>query len=483
MQYVKTLPKFFLFLVFSLIFYNSISFIVAEPIRLCNPSSNQFPNNDFSDTFARSAWDMQYYNGKIYIASGDLWRNRGPINIWSMDVNGTFQSEFKVDDEQIILFRNYEGKLFIPGADAIESWDFGNIYIKDNMTWSKYRTLPCAVHVCDVAFFENKIYSAIESINGCEVIESSDMGKSWQYIIKKSYADKIRFKKIIPMDNYLFIMALSDTGNASAYKYSNGTIEELKIRIATTSKSTSINNLVRFGNKILYISSNSSKSQLFLIDSIQNNSIAVREFAKSYVCDTLVNNGQCYVLTASNATNGFSGCIYSSSDMKAWQKIEEFNLPATPLSFEYIDGIFYVGLGICPWQDETSNMESGSIYKIIPTTSDLIAKNPRKKQSPELLIGQTKLYQNYPSPFNPETWIPYELNEPVDVKIKIYDETGNLVRLLDLGYKNIGKYTSRDKACYWDGKNEEGEYVASGIYFYTILAGNFVATRKTVMTK
>lgn len=93
------------------------------------------------------------------------------------------------------------------------------------------------------------------------------------------------------------------------------------------------------------------------------------------------------------------------------------------------------------------------------------------------------LLQNYPNPFNPETWIPYQLNKDNDVIIKIYSTSGLLVRTLALGYKSAGFYTSKDKAAFWDGKNEAGERIASGIYFYTIQTKDFKSTKMMVVTK
>ena len=97
--------------------------------------------------------------------------------------------------------------------------------------------------------------------------------------------------------------------------------------------------------------------------------------------------------------------------------------------------------------------------------------------------GQSALLQSYPNPFNPEVWIPYELAESADVAIRIYDMSGRLVRTLDLGHKEIDIYATREKSAHWDGRNEIGERVASGVYFYQIKAGDFVATKKFVMLK
>ena len=96
---------------------------------------------------------------------------------------------------------------------------------------------------------------------------------------------------------------------------------------------------------------------------------------------------------------------------------------------------------------------------------------------------ETSLLPNYPNPFNPETWIPYQLSEPADVEVLIYSVDGRLVRRLALGWMPSGVYRSRSRAAYWDGRNASGESVASGVYFYTLRAGDFSGTRKLVIRK
>ena len=95
----------------------------------------------------------------------------------------------------------------------------------------------------------------------------------------------------------------------------------------------------------------------------------------------------------------------------------------------------------------------------------------------------TVLLANYPNPFNPETWIPYELAEAAEVIVTIHASDGKLVRTLELGQVPAGVYSEKDRAAYWDGQNEQGEPVASGVYFYTLTAGEFSATRKMVIRK
>ena len=98
-------------------------------------------------------------------------------------------------------------------------------------------------------------------------------------------------------------------------------------------------------------------------------------------------------------------------------------------------------------------------------------------------IKRTALLQNFPNPFNPETWLPYRLANDADVKIRIYDVRGSLTRELNLGTQTSGEYLTRKTAAYWDGRNQFGETVSSGIHYYTLRAGSFQATRRMLVVK
>ena len=122
---------------------------------------------------------------------------------------------------------------------------------------------------------------------------------------------------------------------------------------------------------------------------------------------------------------------------------------------------------------------------------------PEKSQSVEMTIqflrlwlenanrsvSETRLLPNYPNPFNPETWIPYQLADAADVSVKIYGVGGRLVRTISVGFKPVGYYLTRERAAYWDGRNEIGESVSSGVYFIQFLSGDFAATRRIVVVK
>ena len=100
-----------------------------------------------------------------------------------------------------------------------------------------------------------------------------------------------------------------------------------------------------------------------------------------------------------------------------------------------------------------------------------------------LIPEETALHRNYPNPFNPETWIPYQLAESAEVTLIIYDMNGQMVRRLAVGHRAAGMYRRRSRAVYWDGRNQLGESVASGLYFYALTAGDFTATRRMLILK
>ena len=137
---------------------------------------------------------------------------------------------------------------------------------------------------------------------------------------------------------------------------------------------------------------------------------------------------------------------------------------------------------------------SGAIQTVVESAGDRttgialgrsssLPSNPAAPSISSVVSQENALLANYPNPFNPETWIPYNLAESADVSVSIYSVNGHLIRTLDLGHQAAGVYRSRSRAAYWDGRNEFGERVASGLYFYTLTAGDFTATRKMLIRK
>jgi hypothetical protein len=168
--------------------------------------------------------------------------------------------------------------------------------------------------------------------------------------------------------------------------------------------------------------------------------------------------------------------------------------PGTPVKIDYKeeDGIWLVQIaGFGKWSPgetlridfhDKNSGQSGS-HEVI------LSDEPVQNLSGKLLRlsapapKQSALLQNYPNPFNPESWIPYKLANSGDVTIKIYNVQGQLVRTLNLGRREAGFYVSKENAAYWNGRNDSGEQIASGIYFYQIKAGTFDATKRLVILK
>ena len=127
---------------------------------------------------------------------------------------------------------------------------------------------------------------------------------------------------------------------------------------------------------------------------------------------------------------------------------------------------------------EEATLKSGFTY------DDVLAVEPKEKLLTSLgYVKQTRLLQNYPNPFNPETWIPYQLATEADVTVVIYDSGGQRVRTLELGSQPPGLYFTQEKAAYWDGRTDTGEWVSSGTYFYHLQAGSYSAAKKMIILK
>ena len=132
----------------------------------------------------------------------------------------------------------------------------------------------------------------------------------------------------------------------------------------------------------------------------------------------------------------------------------------------------HIGLAI-------DQLESNSIS----SNEEQITLSVLKSILPVRLSAQTQLLANYPNPFNPETWIPFQLAQDATVTIKIYDVTGKQIRMIQLGHVPAENYVESDRAIYWDGKTNTGEQVSSGAYFYQLKAGDYTETRKMLVLK
>ncbi|MFQ6042775.1 MAG: FlgD immunoglobulin-like domain containing protein, partial [Candidatus Poribacteria bacterium] len=121
--------------------------------------------------------------------------------------------------------------------------------------------------------------------------------------------------------------------------------------------------------------------------------------------------------------------------------------------------------------------------QVLEILKRLVPKPISQNRTADAVGLSTALFQNFPNPFNPDTWLPYQIARDAPVTISIYDAKGQLIRTLDLGNQKAGVYVTENRAAYWDGRDNAGEKVASGVYFYTLRVGDFTTTRKMAILK
>jgi hypothetical protein len=185
-----------------------------------------------------------------------------------------------------------------------------------------------------------------------------------------------------------------------------------------------------------------------------------------------INTDAHYTLTAKNLRNGAAAISGDAETPKAVGA--DLNRNSVVQAGDILEMVL---------RDAQGTIVAGPILQTVTNTDIRNAYLRVQLTDEDVQPERTVLAQNYPNPFNPETWIPYQLREPAEVSIQIYDGSGYLVRTLNVGLKSAGIYRTRSRAAYWDGKNESGERVASGVYFYTLRTPEFSATRRMVILK
>ena len=183
-----------------------------------------------------------------------------------------------------------------------------------------------------------------------------------------------------------------------------------------------------------------------------------------------------YGKTGSRATDVNNDNRVDIKDLTAVAKAVNPNFAAPTLAQE-VTTLPFTAKEIQQWIQDAK--KQGVDAEGIATLEQLLTAVWHQANPPK----ETALLANYPNPFNPETWIPYQLAKPAEVTVSIHAANGKLVRTLALGQLPAGVYQARDRAAYWDGKNEQGESGASGVYFYTLKAGDFSATKKMLIRK
>ncbi|MGE5372302.1 MAG: hypothetical protein ACM3QZ_09965 [Solirubrobacterales bacterium] len=323
--------------------------------------------------YARNVWDMQLFNGKIYLGHGDSVSNAGPIPVVFYDPESNkFVREFTVDEEQIHRYRIVDGQLVIPGHDARESWDYGNFYRLENKRWKKYRTLPDAVHVFDLTSYNGRLYAAVTSQapgRSGVVMSSGDKGLTWRpelpanrpfytmgdtayglfacggklygegLLLNETYYGQLKYNNLLVMTD-----AGAMTQNVSGrqlfpkskdYWYLLYQTAEFNNRLVYLGV-RGIQNGIQWSPEGLYSAAGLGKQ-------VQAISLGDGGWLPS---DLLVRGNRLYVLAYRKDTGGqYTNAVFQSSDSLHYRELFRFTARTFARSFEMLNGDFYFGLG------------------------------------------------------------------------------------------------------------------------------------------
>ena len=327
-------------------------------------------------TYSRNVWDMQLFNGKIYIGQGNasnagIDQNAGPVPITSFDpVTATFATELIADEEQIDTFKILNGKLTAPGLDSRESWELGNYYTLEPTGWSKHRTITRGIHVFDMEYFNGIYFAGLGSDSKkSPIVYSEDDGKTWIQGTTP-VIDFVRVYNVFEFQGSVYAAeALHNAKNAIGYgmgelKKFNGTTFEVMLGQGLTLfpgmplfpprnwgffKMTRV---TKFADKLMYIANICNNDQQSLPIALCVSSkigmvsakVSFPEI-KALPMDILVRGNKAYALTYLQTPNGFTTIVYESTDLSLWKEVIRFTDIAFARSFEELNGVFYFGMG------------------------------------------------------------------------------------------------------------------------------------------
>lgn len=342
--------------------------------RVGNPFKKRFPDAT-PQVFARNVRDMFLYQGRIYLGSGDYWTNTGPADIYSFAPGGKdFLLEYQAPDEMVSSFYDFEGKLVVPGNDPMESWDLGNIYIKEKGQWRKVRSIPNGLHCFELACFAGGLYAIVGTDGGSKVLESKDWGATWTPLATKGIPHIL-----FPLGGSL--CGLDGSGHFYTLEDSvfySHPMEPERRRLLRLNPSfsdwNSYGKAIPFAQGIVLLPSSPSHSRQprkgpYFLQKQEGKPLEIDAFSEWYPVDGLSRGETLYVLCTRQRKGGFENGIYSTQDMKVWRCVAAFMTETFARSFEEVRGEFYVSLGCFgPTPEQPLNMPNttGDILRVIP---------------------------------------------------------------------------------------------------------------------
>lgn len=333
---------------------------------LGTPGRVQYPGNDAGSCQGRSIRDMQLHLGAIYIGIG----RGGPVDIWSFDPQQepvSLKREISVDEETVHMIREIEGRLFVPGNNATESWDFGNLYIKEDGEWRKLRTVPNGIHVLGVEVHQGRLYVTTGTGRGPTLYESDDDGETWKRYdaVEEDGRWDWRFYEVGMLGEDLVLTVLQEY----VYRFRRGRLTRVITPVFPNLDAyyTAPVRVTAFMDGLLYAAGEwwqtHSPKPLYYMTDLDKGAAVVGAFEDRSVRDILVRDGTCYVLTSTEQESGYASEVFSTRDLRTWTRIARFSSAAIASSLERLGGCYFVGMGVLR---EMSIPEAGNIYVLQP---------------------------------------------------------------------------------------------------------------------
>ena len=322
-------------------------------IELGIPTSEKYTKGVLS----RCVWDMKYYNGYLYIGSGDYDNNTGPTDIWGYNIlSKKWVKSGTVNDEAVTRFVCLDDTLLVPGVDPKEEWSLGNFYKLQNNQWTKIRTLPSGIHNFDLIKYENKLFAALGVAPGYSpIVFSSDNGEIFNAVLlyknngifNEANYDKIRAYELFTYDEKLYSVIryyVGDESKIEIFYYDDEKMIFLSdITPYITEDKTGINLFgakAQFGNKFFIATDYLYKST----DLINIEKVLLPNGGK--VSDFLICGNFMYILSFSlNNNKTYDVKIYKTDDGEVFQDVISFSYDVPPICFEKVNDDFYVGMG------------------------------------------------------------------------------------------------------------------------------------------
>ena len=357
--------------------------------------------------YARNIWDMQIFDEKLYIGAGNSNNigpapNAGRVPVFSFDSKtNIFVNEYTVAEEQIDCFRVIDKKLYIPGHDATQKWDFGNFYTRTKTgEWRKYRTIPDALHVYDIALYHKTLFVALGLNNISGVGMSDNNGKSWNiqnigisfgriysflkvsdmlYACKSftpkwhrdKYWSKNRKKNYYSIGQYDGVFFKERHDLDSSRMFPDTYMDYKKTKKIIRSESLS-NKAIYIGAYIHNSSHQSIPFGVYVATSLEKNKVKIQRInlPKYYrPWDIIVRNTDVYILCYSLLKSRVSVMHAKTNTLEEWRELLYFKSKSFARSFELLDGDFYFGIGsevdsYKNWMQDELSPDTGNILRV-----------------------------------------------------------------------------------------------------------------------